>query len=561
VIIFAVLTVAATGMGFSRSVAFFRWCLQASSTMHARAVYSLLHAPMTFFIANPTGRILNRFSKDQNIVDELMPITLFDFIQSALFVLAAVVLVCVSLPELLALLAPLVYGFYVARRRFLASSREIKRLEAVSRSPVYADFSATIQGLVTIRAYGLQQAVQQRFINLINDNARAWYCFLLVSRWLGFRLDLIAALFLFAAAVLVVPLRSTIDVGITGFALVYALSLSSLFQWSVRLSAESENHMTSTERVLKYAHHLDSEPGYAPEFEDGTNPAHDAPTGQTTKEISLVELTPWPSKGTLQVQSLTVTYRPDLPPVLENLSFEIAGGSKVGVVGRTGAGKSSLLLALLRLNQVTSGDILLDGVSLLSIDLKKARSAMAYIPQDPHLFSGTLRFNLDPFNLHSDAKIWDMLEAVQLKEVVASTPEGLDAPVGEDGSNWSVGQRQLLSLARALLRECKVVVCDEATANVDYETDAIIQRVFRESPIIRRNTVITIAHRLRTVGDSDLIIVLEKGRLHCMGPPAELLSFDNNFSQMVERSGERDTIVELAMSAQQRRTSVASSTS
>jgi len=257
--------------------------------------------------------------------------------------------------------------------------------------------------------------------------------------------------------------------------------------------------------------------------------------------------------GHLLLKNLTVTYRHDLDPVLKKLNIDIPAGYKVGICGRTGSGKSSSLLALLRLNIITSGDILLDGESLLSLDLQSARSRLSIIPQDPHLFSGTIRFNLDPFSAHSDTEIWGALQDAHIDDHIKADPLGLSALVEESGKNFSVGQRQLLSLARAILRRSKVVLMDEVTASIDYLTDRLIQETIRTSPALRDSTIITVAHRLRTIADSDLIVVVQAGEVIEMGAPGTLLleakgKVDHNseFTRLVQESNEYDEIFKIA---------------
>ena len=274
------------------------------------------------------------------------------------------------------------------------------------------------------------------------------------------------------------------------------------------------------------------------------------------------------------MQDLTVTYREDLDPVLRHICIDIPAGYKVGICGRTGSGKSSSLLALLRLNIITSGDIVLDSDSLLSMDLQSARSLVSIIPQDPHLFSGTIRFNLDPFSVHSDEQLWSALKDAHIYEHIQQDPLGLSATVEESGKNFSVGQRQLLSLARAILRECKVVLMDEVTASIDYLTDRLIQETIRTSPALRDSTIITVAHRLRTIADSDLIVVIHAGEVVEMGSPSALLltggkpgagisnssnlnlnsdstsdSTTHHFRKLVEESNEFDEILKIATAA------------
>jgi ATP-binding cassette subfamily C (CFTR/MRP) protein 4 len=542
--IYAALVGACLLAGLLKSLSWFSFSLRASRRLHVDSLWALLHAPLQFFVANPTGRILNRFSKDQNVVDEQLPVTSYDFLQSFSFCVAAVVLVCVAIPYLAVIVPPLLFSFAVLRARYLTSSRECKRIEAVTRSPVYAGFSAALEGLATIRAYKLEGRLRRGFRDQVDQNIRAWWSFQLLSRWLGLRLDMqtatILALTVFPAA----ALKGSLDIGLVGFALVYVLNLSALFQWTVRQSAEIENQMTSVERIQAYAA-LPPEEGYAagtapPESPigdpllhrgQGHGQGHGHGQGQglqmTAQEMATATQgaeAEADGKHLFEIRNLTVSYRPDLPPVLCGVSLAFPLGSKVGVCGRTGSGKSSLLLALLRLNLVQAGDVLCGGASLLAMPLEAARARLSVVPQEPHLFSGTVRSNVDPLRQHSDAAIWAALGDAHIQEHCRRDPLGLSALVSEGGSNFSVGQRQLISLSRAILRRAPVVLMDEVTAAIDYQTDRLIQATIRSSPALTDATIITIAHRLRTIADSDYIAVIDAGRLAEFGSPAALLA-------------------------------------
>eukprot|EP00611_Tribonema_gayanum_P009110 TRINITY_DN1883_c0_g1_i4.p1 TRINITY_DN1883_c0_g1~~TRINITY_DN1883_c0_g1_i4.p1 ORF type:complete len:1412 (-),score=345.61 TRINITY_DN1883_c0_g1_i4:192-4049(-) len=524
---FGLLVASTALLGLARSRLFFDLTLTASTSAHHAMYAAVMRSPMSFFNSNPQGRILNRFSNDQGSVDELLPVTAYNAIEIILFVVAAMALVCITVPYVTLMILPMAILFYVARKRYLASSREIKRLEAISRSPVYAEFGATLNGLTTLRAYGAEAATHAGFIRLLEKNGKAWYCFILVSRWLGFRLDLETSAFLMCTTLCAAGLKGSIDPGLMALALVYTLSLSGQFQWAVRESAEAENYMTAFERMLHYSK-LPAEP------DSGVKAPED-----------------WPRSGGIEVQDLHVRYREDLPLVLKGITFAVPPGTKLGIVARTGAGKSSLVMALLRLNQVTSGDIKLDGVSLLQLGLSDARRHISWIPQDPHLFSGTLRFNLDPFKRFSDAEIWEALRSVQLASLPEGSPLGLAMEVAEGGSSLSVGQRQLVSLARAALLRNPLLCLDESTANVDQETDQLIQTALRTAEAFRDCTVITIAHRIHTVIDSDLIMVLSDGQLVELGAPTELADNQSSyFSHMLEDTNQAESLRQMARDSQ-----------
>jgi ATP-binding cassette subfamily C (CFTR/MRP) protein 1 len=323
------------------------------------------------------------------------------------------------------------------------------------------------------------------------------------------RLDCLSFLVILAVTLLGFRLRDTAAGATTGFALLYAQRLTGAFQYVIRLSADIENYMTAVERMQFYCM---------------------LPPEQN--QDALIEPPPlgWPSRGELRLDGLCLRYRPELPLVLQGVSVMIPPLSKVGVCGRTGAGKSSLITALFRLVEPDAGTVFIDGLDFRSVALRDLRRGLSVIPQTPTLFSGTLRYNLDPFSEFSDARLHEALAMVQLAEMVSSLPLGLNAPVAEHGCNFSAGQGQLLCVARALLQPSPVLLVDEATASVDRHTDALIQKILKQQ--LANKTVITIAHRLETIMDSDLILVLDRGTVAEFGPPQELLSKNGLFWTM-----------------------------
>eukprot|EP01041_Mallomonas_annulata_P004968 gene4968-9939_t len=492
--IFGMLSFFSVLLGFLSCFLWYGFSLRASSKLHDNSLWAVLHSPLHFFAANPTGRILNRFTKDQHLADDLLPYTILDSFQQSLFCLSAVILICISLPWLIVMMVCLMWIFLIIRAKYVASSREVNRMESVTRSPIYADFSATLDGLTTLRAFGLKKLAEYAFHQQIDNNGRAYFTFMLISRWLGIRLDVIVSMVVSAMALLAAGLRHQMDPGLIGITMVYVLSVASEFEWIVRQSAQVETQMTSIERLCTYAD-LPSEEGYAINCNDlmGTkggvmhsssdkdNICQDRKPFATSDAIpAIINKTECTSVvqgcvkgGMVDITGLTVQYREDLDPVLKELTLHIPAGCKVGVCGRTGSGKSSLLMALLRMNIVVAGDICVDGESLLSMSLERARSLVSIIPQEAHLFSGTVRYNLDPFSSHTDVEVWKALEDAHVKDIIAKESEGLGASVEEGGKNFSVGQRQLLSLARCILRQSKVVLMDEVTASIDYQTDKL----------------------------------------------------------------------------------------
>lgn len=535
--VFGLLVFLTIVVGYHKVDMWFLFTNIASRELHLRCLWGVLHSPMSFFIANPTGRILNRFTKDQNQVDEMFPSTFFDCYQCILFCLSSIALVCAAVPWMLIVMAVLAYIFFLYRNIYLKSSLEVKRIEAITRSPLFADFSATLDGLSTLRAFNLESRIMHSYRNSLNMNARAYFSFLMTARWVGFRLDMISSIILVVLVFFAAGLKGRIDVGLLGFALVYTLSLAGLFQWAVRQSAEVENQMTSVERINTYSS-LPPEEGYESQFDDiygGGAHKHRESKKATAEE------------GKLELRNLVVSYRTDLAPVLRGLNLVIPSGCKVGICGRTGCGKSSLLQALLRLNVICDGDIVVNEKSLLSMSLEEARQTVSLIPQDAVLFSGTIRFNLDPFDQHSDQEIWNALRDAQMFEFFSSNTAGLSFVVEENGKNFSVGQRQLISLARAIVRKGQIVLMDEVTASIDYATDKAIQDTIRTSDALKHSTIITVAHRLRTIADSDLIGYIQDGSFVEVGRPFDLLQQKySNFRTLAEESNDFDDIMAIA---------------
>lgn len=487
---------------FARWYLFLDCGLKAGQRSHEHLLRGVLAAPLRFFEANPTGRIVNRFSRDLDTVEGPLPRTLQDTCTYVLDVLVVFILLSVLEPYALLLLFPLTLVYARYGKVFRPTSREARRLESISRSPIFALFSESLSGTDTLRAAGLREQFAERMRQYLSTNVNATYTLNTTNRWLGIRLELLAALVLLAAAIIVSLLcPAVIPASVAGLLLVYS-NFGGPMNWVVRSLVMAESSLTSFERMEYYAN---------------TPPEN---RGGNTAPIN------WPAQGDLRLDSLTVQYRPDLPPALDSVSCSIPAGSRVGIVGRTGSGKSTLILALGRLLEPSEGHIELDRVNTSTLSLEALRSAITVVPQEPVLFSGPLRDSLDPFRTSSDAEITEALRRVELDRFVAELPGGLSATVNEGGSNFSCGQRQLFCLARALLRRCKVIVLDEATANIDVETDSAIQRTIRRE--FGGATVLVVAHRLGTVIDSDLMLVLEHGRLAEFGAPEQLLASPNS---------------------------------
>ncbi|XP_045694930.1 ATP-binding cassette sub-family C member 4 isoform X2 [Phyllostomus hastatus] len=514
--IYSGLTVATVAFGFVRSLLVFYVLVHSSQTLHNKMFESILKAPVLFFDRNPIGRILNRFSKDIGHMDDLLPLTYLDFIQTFLQMTGVVSVAVAVIPWVAIPLVVLGILFFFLRSYFLQTSRDIKRLESTTRSPVFSHLSSSLQGLWTIRAYKTEERFQELFDAHQDLHSEAWFLFLTTSRWFAVRLDAICAIFVTVVAFGSLILAKTLDAGQVGLALSYALSLMGMFQWCVRQSTEVENMMISVERVMEYTD-LEKEAPWE-------SPKHPPPA--------------WPHEGVIVFDNVNFTYSLDGPLVLKHLTALIKAREKVGIVGRTGAGKSSLISALFRLSE-PEGRIWIDKILTTEIGLHDLRKKMSIIPQEPVLFTGTMRKNLDPFNEHTDEELWNALKEVQLKEAIEELPGKMDTELAESGSNFSVGQRQLVCLARAILRKNRILIIDEATANVDLRTDELIQKKIREK--FAQCTVLTIAHRLNTIIDSDKIMVLDSGRLKEYDEPYVLLqNTESLFYKMVQQLGKAE---------------------
>ncbi|CAF1231508.1 unnamed protein product [Adineta ricciae] len=485
---------------------FFNVILHGASVLHNRMFKSILYTSLRFYESNPVGRILSRFSKDQQILDELLPTTFYSTVESLIMVLGSIVIVGMANPWVLLILIPIIPVFLWLRRYYLRTSRSLKRLESVTRSPIYALFSSSLNGLITIRAFHVENEFLNLFIEKINANSRASFLFHCTSRWFGIRLDLMTCCLTVFTAILSIVLRHQMETSSIALALSYCISLTGVFQWTIRQSAETENFMTSAERIDEYSH-LCSE--------------------DSLSQGKIIQPANWPYEGRIQFENYKLKYRPELEHVLKGINLEIIPQNKIGIIGRTGSGKSSIFQGLFRLTEPSTveGKILIDGIDIHSINLIDLRSILNIIPQSPVLFSNSLRYNLDPFLQYTDEQLWNVLDAVQLKTKF----DNLDIQVAEYGSNLSVGECQLICVARAMLKQSKILLIDEATAHVDRKTDEIIQNILREK--FRNQTILTIAHRLNTIMDCDQIVIMDKGFIQDYGLPKDLLVKQKDFSE------------------------------
>uniref|UniRef100_A0A182NL50 Uncharacterized protein n=1 Tax=Anopheles dirus TaxID=7168 RepID=A0A182NL50_9DIPT len=499
-------------IAITRSISFYQTSVRASQNLHDAMFKGCVTTTMRFYDTNPSGRILNRFSKDMGSVDELLPKAMLDATQIILSLCGTLVVTVIVNPLFLIPLAVLGVVFGFVRRIYLKTSKNIKRLEGITRSPVFSHLSASLAGLPTIRAFGAQNELIREFDAHQDIHTASFYMFITASTAFGFALDLLCLIFVFIVVFSFLLLEQDSLGDRVGLAITQAMALTGMMQWGIRQSAEVANFMMSVERLLEYR---DLSPERQPERPRALGAG-------------------WPEEGRIEFRGVTYRYFEGAPAVLRDLSFAILPREKVGIVGRTGAGKSSLIGALFRLAQV-EGQILLDGIDTADITLESLRSKVSIIPQDPVLFSGTLRRNLDPFEDYPDAELWGALEQVELKEL-GNTAAGLQMAVAAGGSNFSVGQRQLICLARAILRNNRILVLDEATANVDPTTDRLIQDTIRLK--FADCTVLTIAHRLNTIMDSDRVLVMDAGQAVELGTPHELLQLPISiFGDMVQATG------------------------
>ncbi|CAH1274300.1 ABCC1 [Branchiostoma lanceolatum] len=488
--------------------------LFASTTLHASLMNNILHLPMAFFDTTPLGRVLNRFSRDIYTVDQIIPMCMQMFLYTFLSTFSTVIVMTYSTPLILVAVVPSVLLYLFIQRFYVATSRQLKRIESISRSPIYSHFGETVQGTSTIRAYDREQQFFFQNQAKVDENQVAYYPMIVSNRWLALRLEFVGNCIVLFAALFAVIGRETLSPGIVGLSITYALQITQTLNWMVRMTSELETNIVAVERIKEYAE-TETEADWV--VDDNRPPDN------------------WPSEGKVNFNSYQTRYREGLDLVIKGIDVTIKGGEKIGIVGRTGAGKSSLTLAIFRIIEAAGGDIEIDGVNISKIGLHDLRGRITIIPQDPVLFSGTLRMNLDPFDSRTDQDIWVALELSHLKDFVMGLGAQLEHEVSEGGENLSVGQRQLVCLARALLRKSKILVLDEATAAVDLETDDLIQSTIRTQ--FADCTVLTIAHRLNTIMDSTRVLVLDAGRIAEFDAPQDLIASRGIFYGMAKDAG------------------------
>uniref|UniRef100_A0A8C3UU04 MRP3 protein n=1 Tax=Catharus ustulatus TaxID=91951 RepID=A0A8C3UU04_CATUS len=488
--------------------------ISAARTLHAALLENKFHTPQSFYDTTPTGRIINRFSKDIYVIDEVIPPTILMFLGTFFTSLSTMIVIIASTPLFAVVIVPLAILYFFVQRFYVATSRQLKRLESVSRSPIYSHFSETVSGASVIRAYRRVKAFVDISDLKVDENQKSYYPGIVSNRWLGIRVEFVGNCIVLFAALFAVIGRNSLNAGLVGLSVSYALQVTLSLNWMVRMTSELETNIVAVERIKEYSE-TETE---APWIIEGKSPPEN-----------------WPSKGELEFVNYSVRYRKGLDLVLKGLNLQVHGGEKIGIVGRTGAGKSSMTLCLFRILEAAKGEIKIDGVKISEIGLHDLRSRLTIIPQDPVLFSGTLRMNLDPFNKYSDEEIWKALELSHLKRFVSSQPSMLDYECSEGGENLSVGQRQLVCLARALLRKTRILILDEATAAIDLETDDLIQMTIRTQFV--DCTVLTIAHRLNTIMDYTRVLVLDSGTIAEFDTPANLIAAKGIFYSMAKDAG------------------------
>uniref|UniRef100_A0A6G1SHL7 ABC-type glutathione-S-conjugate transporter n=1 Tax=Aceria tosichella TaxID=561515 RepID=A0A6G1SHL7_9ACAR len=473
-------------------------CIKSSQTLHNRMLSRVLRAPVSWFNTTPSGRIMNRFSKDVDTVDVNIRFNVRLLMVIALRSVTSLILISIGSAYSIILIIPIVLLYFLFQMFYIATSRQLKRIQSTTTSPIFSHFTETIVGTSSIRAFGVTQEFILESNHRLDVNNASYYISFVAARWLAIRLEFLGFIVVLTAALIAAVSRGLISPGIAGLTVTYSLTVTQVLSFLVRTYSDYETNVVSIERLLEY-----TRTPVEPEDDE-------VPTDPN-----------WPAKGQITYDNFSARYRPELELVLNKFNLKVDPTEKVGLVGRTGAGKSSVTLALFRILEAAEGRIVIDGVDISHINLRLLRSKLSIIPQEPILFTGTIRQNIDPTESYSDEEIWRSIDLAHLGDYLRTLPAGLEHQVAESGNNFSVGQKQLFCLARTLLRRSKILVLDEATAAVDVETDNLIQRTIRKE--FKDSTILTVAHRLETIQDYDRVVVMDKGQTVEQGKPSNLL--------------------------------------
>ncbi|EMS57302.1 ABC transporter C family member 10 [Triticum urartu] len=496
----------------SRSIFFVVLGMQTSRSLFSQLLNSLFRAPMSFFDSTPLGRVLSRVSSDLSIIDLDVPFALMFGFSSSLNAYSNLGVLAVVTWQVLFVSLPMIVLAIRLQRYYLASAKELMRINGTTKSALVNHLGESISGAITIRAFEEEGRFFAKNLELVDKNAGPYFFNFAATEWLIQRLEIMSAAVLSSSAFVMALLPAgTFSPGFVGMALSYGLSLNNSFVSSIQKQCDLANKIISVERVNQY---MDI-PSEAAEVIEENRPALD-----------------WPQVGSVELKDLKIRYREDTPLVLHGITCKFQGRDKIGIVGRTGSGKTTLIGALFRLVEPAEGEIIIDSVNISKIGLHDLRSRLGIIPQDPTLFQGTVRYNLDPLGQFSDQQIWEVLDKCQLLEAVREKEQGLDSLVAEDGSNWSMGQRQLFCLGRTLLKRCRILVLDEATASIDNATDAVLQKTIQSE--FKHCTVITVAHHIPTVMGCDMVLAISDGKVVEYDKPMKLMETEGSlFRELV----------------------------
>ncbi|XP_028212385.1 ABC transporter C family member 3-like isoform X2 [Glycine soja] len=488
IVVYVVLAVGSSFCVLVRSMLLVTVGYKTATILFNKMHFCIFRAPMSFFDSTPSGRVLNRASTDQSTVDTDIPYQIGSFAFSMIQLLGIIAVMSQVAWQVFIVFIPVIAVSIWYQQYYIPSARELSRLVGVCKAPIIQHFAETISGTSTIRSFDQQSRFQETNMKLTDGYSRPKFNIAGAMEWLCFRLDMLSSItFAFSLIFLISIPTGIIDPGIAGLAVTYGLNLNMIQAWVIWNLCNLENKIISVERILQYTS-IPCEPPLVVE-DNRPDPS-------------------WPLYGEVDIQDLQVRYAPHLPLVLRGLTCKFHGGMKTGIVGRTGSGKSTLIQTLFRIVEPTSGQVMIDNINISSIGLHDLRSRLSIIPQDPTMFEGTVRNNLDPLEEYTDEQIWEALDKCQLGDEVRKKEGKLDSTVSENGENWSMGQRQLVCLGRVLLKKSKVLVLDEATASVDTATDNLIQQTLRQH--FSDSTVITIAHRITSVLDSDMVLLLSQ---------------------------------------------------